>query len=183
MAEKPPAWYDAKYAKPYREELYYELYDKLYQLAGPCVSSVIDLGCGTGAMLDRWPKPRPLRMTGVDFSRTAIDIARKRLDKGVDLYVYDLRKWRAISNKVGRYELAVCVETLEHIREDRSVFMLAKYLARRVICAVPYGNKIPAEAHIEGRFYDFAEVESRYGVMDRTERFGPFLIFVWSGGD
>ncbi|MEX2570257.1 MAG: methyltransferase domain-containing protein [Gemmatimonadota bacterium] len=100
-------------------------------------SSVIDLGCGPGALLQRLLVERRFsHLLGVDTSAAALMVAERRLDAISPAeerrwslehasFMEPARQWR-------RFEAAAMVETVEHVppgdlsRLERSVFALTR---------------------------------------------------------
>jgi len=82
-------------------------------LAGlPKGSRVLDLGCGTGFLLDWMARQPNIVPVGTDASASQLDIARKNLP-GVELHCADgLRHLRA---HAGEYAGIFCLDVLEHI--------------------------------------------------------------------
>lgn len=97
------------------------------------VETVLDLGCGSGALLERLlAEPRLRRIVGVDRSPQALLTAAQRLasdDGAVDPRL-TLRQGSAtaVDEDLVGFDAAVLVETLEHLepehlsRLERSVF-------------------------------------------------------------
>ena len=73
-------------------------------------SSVLDVGCGTGALLARLEGPH-VKAAGADLSPQMIAEARKRLGKTADLRVADSETlpWEA-----GSFDLVVTTDSLHH---------------------------------------------------------------------
>ena len=73
-------------------------------------NSVLDIGCGTGALLALLKRPR-VRLAGADISPKMIAAAEKRLGKIADLRVADSEKlpWKA-----GSFGLVVTTDSLHH---------------------------------------------------------------------
>lgn len=84
--------------------------------------SVIDVGCGSGALLVALRKLGVRRLLGLDSADAGLDIARAR---GLDIRKFDIivERW---SSK-DRFDLVVSMETAEHLPEiaaDRYVELL-----------------------------------------------------------
>jgi SAM-dependent methyltransferase len=76
--------------KNYQEEVdYVEKLIKIY--SGNSVSSILDLGCGTGRH-DILLAEKGYKITGVDMSEKMIEIARDQNIKSIELIVGDVRK-------------------------------------------------------------------------------------------
>lgn len=97
------------------------------------VSSVLDLGCGTGSMLLELAR-RGYDMTGVDGSAEMLDVARERaeregLDKGLLLLCQDLSEFELYGTVDA---IVCCLDTVNHITEkadlDRCFHWVHNYL-------------------------------------------------------
>jgi SAM-dependent methyltransferase len=75
--------------------------------------SVIDIGCGSGALLVALRKLGVRRLLGLDAAEAGLDIARAR---GLDTRKFDVTadRWR----RNACYDVAVSMETAEHLPED-----------------------------------------------------------------
>jgi ubiquinone/menaquinone biosynthesis C-methylase UbiE len=83
----------------------------------------LDLGCGDGALSASIPADR---LTLADVSRTALDRACRRLP---DARAVELAPDDALPFGDGEFDLVVCTETLEHVRDVQ--LLLSE--ARRVL--------------------------------------------------
>jgi SAM-dependent methyltransferase len=105
--------YDERFyrdVEPVHEQMYDRLADVLYELVRP--ASVVDVGCGTGRLLERLAA-RGAEVVGIEGSRRAIAISpvrerivRWNLERGVPA--------------VGRFDLCLCVEVAEHLPARRA---------------------------------------------------------------
>lgn len=113
----------------------------LRELPPPTV--IVDLGCGSGALLERIGRAFPgARLAGLDVEPSALAIATKRLPAArfelVDLDgggggIPDLR---------GTADAVVCSEVIEHLETPRRALFLAGELLRpggRLVVTVPAG--------------------------------------------
>jgi SAM-dependent methyltransferase len=93
--------------------------------------SVVDVGCGTGALLSRIKTARTLeRMTGVDF---VIDDA-SRLD-GIE---YVAAKVEELPFADGEFDTVICTHVIEHVLEyHKAIAELRRIARKRVIIVVP----------------------------------------------
>jgi SAM-dependent methyltransferase len=93
--------------------------------------SVVDVGCGTGALLSRIKAARKLgRMTGVDF---VIDDAA-RLD-GIE---YVAAKVEELPFGDGEFDTVICTHVIEHVLEyQKSIAELRRVARKRLIIVVP----------------------------------------------
>ncbi len=75
--------------------------------------AVLDAGCGIGWFTERLVG-RGYQLTAVDFSASAVDIARRRLGDKVDIQVGRLDEYQS-----GRtFPLVICIDVLFHIVDD-----------------------------------------------------------------
>lgn len=86
--------------------------------------SVIDLGCGDGALLMRLAhEPGIERITGVDVSAEALRTLERRLAEAPARVAGKVRLIRRSLTEpgiaAGRFDAAVLVETIEHVDPDR----------------------------------------------------------------
>lgn len=158
----------------------------LDQLRGVEVESVLDLGCGTGALLERLvADPRLIRIVGVDRSLPSLDAARSRLvspggalDPRLGLRQGTLLD---LDHDLTGFDAAVLLETIEHLdpahlsRLERSLFLRLR--PGRVIVTTPnreynvlFGLEPGERRHPDHRFeWDRAKFERwASGVASRT---------------
>lgn len=155
------------------------LYEELAALVEPFhPRSVLDVGCGGGHLL-RAVEARlsgGLELVGVDYSRTAITLARQILPRARwvahDLYGLELGK---------KFDLVLCVEVLEHLEDPhRAMSRLAKHCAPdgHLVVTVPDGAVDRWEGHVnfwtEMEFRDWIEP---WGLVD-LERLDEDRILV-----
>jgi len=105
--------------------------------------SVIDIGCGTGA-LDFYFASKGAKVIGIDISKNAIRIARKNaINFGLSNSVkFSTRKF-PMSDMDRKFNLAICSEILEHLKDDlQAVKAVHKLLNSNglVIFASPSAN-------------------------------------------
>jgi 2-polyprenyl-6-hydroxyphenyl methylase/3-demethylubiquinone-9 3-methyltransferase len=92
------------------------------RLAACNARTVLDLGCGNGA-LTAVLAAAGYEVTGCDSSRSGIDQARGRLP-GTALFLHDLGADLPIDH-VGRYDAVVAAEVIEHLLLPRKVMRIA----------------------------------------------------------
>lgn len=112
-------------------------------LSGNKIHTILDLGCGTGELLDyvheRFPKKK---LYGADVSSKAIERVQS---KGIaeKVYLIDLTK---PSYLPGKYDAVVCSEVIEHLERTRYTFDLIASLCKKngkAIITVPSGKIYP----------------------------------------
>lgn len=96
--------------------------------------SVVDVGCGTGALLQRFKADRPdvKRFTGVDF---VVDDAASIA--GVD---YVAARIEDLPFEDGEFDTVVCTHVIEHVLDYRAAMAELRRVARRRLIVV-----VPAE--------------------------------------
>jgi SAM-dependent methyltransferase len=163
-----PETYDAMFSEggsdgifdlPYRRSGYYPLFRavaRLLQQRQP--ASVLEVGCGTGAMAHLLFDRTTLDYRGFDFSPLAVDKARARTGRRDAFYVADAT---AAATYAGQHRDAiVCTEVLEHIEQDREA-MAHWPTGTWCVCSVP---NYDADTHVR-LFRTEEEVRERYGAL------------------
>ena len=160
--EKSSDYYDEIYAnsEEYQLDYYHSRYYFLWTVIADRIrqsglDEVLEIGCGSGQLacllLDQGVK----RYTGLDFSATAIEMARRRSPEATFL-VDDART----SDVYVRcdYNVVVCTEVLEHVEADLRIVSNFRP-GVRCICLVP---SFPDVSHVR-HFENAAQVKTRYG--------------------
>ncbi len=106
--------YDAQPGKQMRHHFVRNALKSIIKSAFP-MSEVLDVGCGTGElaqhMLDLAPD---ISVTGIDISRTDIDVARKN-HPGVAFCISGIDSFETEK----RYDLITAIDVIEHIKDDQ----------------------------------------------------------------
>lgn len=129
--------YDSDFFKmleKFRED-YYKLADWI--VANFEFDSLVDLGCGSGFIIERLIKKHNKTCKGFDVSTDGVEVVNERTGSTV-AYEYDLTKDAYIPLS----DIAVCIEVAEHIEtehSDRLVQNIVKTKADEVIftAAIP----------------------------------------------
>lgn len=103
-----------------------EVLDKLKR-----IYSVLDIGCGTGT-LDFYLAKQGKSIDGIDISSNAISTAKINarnfnLDKNIKFYVGDIQK----KLPVGKYDLVILSEVIEHVYDGKSMIKKINILLRK----------------------------------------------------
>ena len=121
-------------------------YGNLLVLISQYVSSnskILDLGCGVGT-IDFYLSNKCNYITCVDYSDKAIKIAKVNAELlGVSKNLFFLQKKFPEQIIPGKYDIVLCIEFLEHIRDDKLALANIKNLLRKngvVIFSVPSIN-------------------------------------------
>ena len=107
--------YSARYyqmlVEPYARKSVTQMADSIVKTFHP--ASVIDVGCGSGALLVGLRKLGVRRLIGLDAAEAGLDIARAR---GLDVRKFDIATDRWSGGE--RFDIAVSMETAEHLPKD-----------------------------------------------------------------
>jgi len=160
--ERDARWYDSSYAdsseyvQPYYGSRYYPVWAVIVERARQAKAQhILDVGCGSGQLAAYLIEGLGLpSYTGVDFSRKAIEIAR-RVVPGGNFTVGDALDHRTYERE---FDLIICTEVLEHIEEDLKVVSLFPS-GSRCLCTVP---DFPYPSHVR-HFTSAEQVAERYG--------------------
>jgi len=96
-------------------------------------SSVLDIGCGDGNLLQYLTEEKKIKAHGIDISETAIALARQ---KGIEAYVTDLNKEGFHLEEI--YDYIVISEVLEHLPNPEQLLSKLKgKFRKKIIITVP----------------------------------------------
>lgn len=107
--------------------------------------SILDVGGGSGELLDFIGQRKKVKRTLCDISQVGIDkaISLGRAENGKVGDIYKL------PFKDNSFDVVLCAETLEHLeRPEEAVKELMRVAKRHVSISVPYGNCIQDDAHL-----------------------------------
>lgn len=106
---------------------------------------IVDVGCGMGYQLKLLLKYQPASLTGLDFSRVAIEIARL-LCPGGRFYEFDI--YERYNEK---FDVVICTEVLEHLLYPRKALENILSMMNSNGCAfltVPNGRTDTFDGHL-----------------------------------
>lgn len=98
---------------------------------------VIDLGCGTGAVLSEF-RSKGVSGFGLEYSAAALTICQQR---GLDVHPFDIEADQ--SQEFGRFDVAICFEVAEHVSArfaDRLVDLLVQFAPCVIFTAATPGQ-------------------------------------------
>lgn len=129
--------------------------------------TILDVGCGTGYLLDALHKRRPgMKMTGVDF--IIDDTTRQR---SADLH-FEEANIEKLPFADQSFDTVVCTHVLEHILEFRSALSELRRVARkRLIIVVPQEREYRFTFNPHLHFFPYPHSFLRYITPIPTEHF------------
>lgn len=142
---------DSGMLEQYLGEERIEFYKEIVKIAGEYNidlnnKDVLDVGTGTGHLLSYFSEHYELKsITGIDFSESAIEVAKKTLPKG-KFFVHDL--YQKLNAK---YDLILCTEVIEHLlNPDLALKNIIEMMSPDSVCliTVPNGRIDQYEGHI-----------------------------------
>jgi len=104
----------------------------------PPDGSILDIGCGNGAMLAEIRKLGSFRLCGVESSESAVRLARSQ---GFDVRLADASTDLVTLFEQHSFDLVVSVEVIEHVYDPRGLLRQAHALLRpkgRLLLTTPY---------------------------------------------
>jgi 2-polyprenyl-3-methyl-5-hydroxy-6-metoxy-1,4-benzoquinol methylase len=167
-------WYDnaykgaVKYDVHYTKSPYYKIWVYIASIIDKG-ADVLDLGCGTGQFANLLIDNNIKYSYGIDFSKTAIDLAKKVVD--CNFYVADL--YNKETYNLHDYNTVICLEVLEHIEDDLSVLKSIKEGSNIIISVPNYDSK----SHVR-HFESIDSVIARYKDSFNIEGFKTFDVSV-----
>jgi SAM-dependent methyltransferase len=131
--------------------------------AGRHPASVVEIGCGEGALLAELARAWPdTRFDGFELSEPAIEIARSRGIPGAGrLEAFD---GAHVPASDGAYDLAVLSHVLEHVPDPLPLLREAARVARRVLV------EVPLEDNVSGRRRAHRAESERIGHLHQFDR-------------
>lgn len=117
-------------------------------LGGIDYDTVLDVGCGQGALLSTLMPLKPAaRYHGADFSAKGVEMAARRMPE-VEFLLLDVEK----THLDRRFDLVVCTDVVEHIADDTAAF--------RNLAAMTGGHLLIST--VQGRMRDFEKSVGHY---------------------
>jgi SAM-dependent methyltransferase len=140
--------------------------------AGGHPLSTLEVGCGDGALLSELHRRNfGGRLSGVEITRAAVDIARERSEiDSVDLYD-GLR----LEVPDGTYELGILSHVLEHVPDPAALLREVARACRAVLV------EVPLEANLSARRSSKREHADEVGHLQRLSREHARLIVARAG--
>ena len=89
---------------------------------------ILEAGCGTGSLF-KYLTDKKFDVTGVDYSKTLLDIARKK-NLPVKLFSADLRKKDTWKQFESSFDSVVSSEVIEHLKDDVLALEIIYYVLK-----------------------------------------------------
>jgi SAM-dependent methyltransferase len=141
--------------------------------AGGSPANTLEIGCGDGALLCELHSTHGFggRLTGVEITRAAVDIARERPEiDAVELY--DGLHLPAVD---GAYELGILSHVLEHVPDPAALLAEAARACDAVLM------EVPLEANLSARRAVKREHSDEVGHLQRLDRAAARTIVARAG--
>jgi len=125
-------------------------------LSGLSFDSVLDVGCGTGVLLQKLFEKYPnVQLAGSEYSSEGIEFARKRLPKA-EFHAIDLGR----QNLGKQFDLITCIDVLEHVDDDLGALKNLLAMTRKyMILSVPLGPLFKVEVERMGHVHGYSRIE------------------------
>ncbi len=108
--------------------------DELFAQAAP--SSLLDVGCGEGVLVERWAKRIDGRVVGIDLDDPLLHAEWAK--RQVANLEYKVMKAEHLPFADGEFEVATAIEVLEHVPDpEHTVAEMARVASRYLLVSVP----------------------------------------------
>ncbi|MBM7623040.1 methyltransferase domain-containing protein [Sporohalobacter salinus] len=162
--------YKKMYFKHYEETPYIEVWKRAVEIIDDILNpKIIDIGCGPGQFANLLFDEGVTNYKGIDFSKKAIELARKRNPEYKELFQTD----NAYSSDIfsSNYNIVILFEILEHISDDVSIVNRIKS-GSQILFSVPNFN---SESHV--RFFKSkSQIIERYNKLISIDNIDTFTI-------
>ena len=168
-----PTWLDMKIYGPASRWLRSLLNEILHLLDCKFITNILDVGCGEGTitfstLVSMFPSAY---ITGIDFSKTAINAAKERYHSDKLTFIHDMKS----SALNFQYSLVTCFEVLEHVEKWqnllRSIAMSSKHY---IMISVPVGRMRPFEKNV-GHLRNFEKGQIEKYLLSLN--FKPLIVY------
>jgi ubiquinone/menaquinone biosynthesis C-methylase UbiE len=108
--------------------------DELFAQAAP--STLLDVGCGEGVLVERWARRVPGRVVGIDLDDPLLHAEWAK--RQVPNLEYRVMKAENLPFGDGEFELATAIEVLEHVPDpEHTVAEMARVASKNLLVSVP----------------------------------------------
>ena len=131
------------------------------------VTTILDVGCGSGENLAALARAGDYDLTGTDLSPEALAMTQRRVPKA-RLVTLDVQRDRV----PGAFDLVMSIQVVEHLPDDRAAIAnMAAMSGRYVFISTMAGRMRPSEAHIgHVRNYTHADLREKMAAAGITVR-------------
>lgn len=134
----------------------------IYSLV-PTNKKILDVGCNTGNLGEKLIKEKNCIVYGLDYSKKAIEIAKRRLNKAI---VFDLETYK-IPFKNEKFDIIIFADVLEHLRYPEVILKKYSQLLNKnslIIASVPNVANINIRLGLLFGNWNY----QKGGILDRT---------------
>ncbi|MFC1828182.1 class I SAM-dependent methyltransferase [Thermodesulfobacteriota bacterium] len=167
-----PEWYDTfashkAYRVHYTESEYYFLWSVIVdRILRDNISSVLDIGCGSGQLAELLRDKGIKEYHGIDFSPKLIELAKQRGLK-FNFTIADIFQTDILEKST--YDAVIATEFFEHIDEDIEIISKIRH-GTRCYASVP---NFAYPSHLR-YFRNSTQVHKRYSIFFRKFQVDPF---------
>jgi 2-polyprenyl-3-methyl-5-hydroxy-6-metoxy-1,4-benzoquinol methylase len=144
-------------------EIYSNSFNKYIYNLIPRNKKILEVGCNTGNLGYSLIKNKSCKVYGLDYSKKAINIAKKRLTKAI---VFDLETY-SIPYKNETFDIIIFADVLEHIRyPEKTITDYKKTLKKDgiIIASIPNVANINIRWNLFWGNWNYKE----WGILDKT---------------
>ena len=129
--------------------------DMLEVISSLDVTSILDVGCGSGENIARLASARKYSLTGTDISSEALELAQRRLGSGIPLHELDIEHAKLPDT----FDLVMSFQVVEHLVDDlAAITNIAAMAEQYVFTSTISGRMRPSERNI-GHVRNYSRVE------------------------
>lgn len=113
-----------------------ELHDKIIELIPSNPQNILDVGCGSGVLLNKIRNINKHTVTGTDLSEEAVRIVNEKLK--LECFVGSITNLKVEDNS---YDTIICSEVIEHLYSEdleKAFSELVRVSKDRIIISTPY---------------------------------------------
>jgi 2-polyprenyl-3-methyl-5-hydroxy-6-metoxy-1,4-benzoquinol methylase len=108
--------------------------DELFTQAA--ASTILDVGCGEGVLIEQWARRTPGRVVGIDLDDPTLHAEWAK--RQVPNLEYRVMKAENLPFADGEFELATAIEVLEHVPDpEHTVAEMARVASSHLLVSVP----------------------------------------------
>lgn len=140
---------------------------------------LLDAGCGEGNYLNIIIKKfgKRFRYTGIDVSGKAIALAKEKIGNGAKLIKGEIHGMK----QAGAYDVIVCGEVIEHIKDDEKFIMQLGRLLKEngfLVLSAPLGKKLWSRHDVDAGHFRRYEKKELFAMLEKAG-FGIQEYAIW----